>query len=58
MARGTAGIIVATPDALMQRTLPLTRLLNASMEIKQGEEISPSALVESLLLAGYKRAMR
>jgi transcription-repair coupling factor (superfamily II helicase) len=56
MARGTAGIVVATPDALMQRTLPLTRLLNSSVEIKQGEELSPSALAESLLLAGYKRS--
>jgi transcription-repair coupling factor (superfamily II helicase) len=56
MARGTAGIIVSTPDALMQRTLPLTRLLSASLEIRLGEELSPSALAETLLLAGYKRA--
>ncbi len=56
MARGTAGIIVATPDALMQRTLPLTRLLGSSMEIKMGEDLAPSVLAEALLLAGYKRA--
>jgi transcription-repair coupling factor (superfamily II helicase) len=56
MARGTAGIIVATPDALMQRTLPLTRLLSSSLEIKLGEELSPSALAEALLLAGYRRS--
>jgi transcription-repair coupling factor (superfamily II helicase) len=40
----------------MQRTLPLTRLLSASLEIRLGEELSPSALAETLLLAGYKRA--
>ncbi|MBR5114051.1 MAG: transcription-repair coupling factor [Oscillospiraceae bacterium] len=56
LALGKAPLCVATPDALMQRTAPKQVLLDRVAELRSGEELSPDALCELLVSAGYKRA--
>ena len=56
LALGKAPLCVATPDALMQRCAPKQVLLDRVAEISSGEELSPDALCELLVSAGYKRS--
>ncbi len=56
LALGKAPLCVATPDALMQRCAPKQVLLDRVAEIRSGEELSPDALCELLVSAGYKRS--
>ena len=55
LLRERAGVVVTTPDGLMQRTLPPERLDSACAEVRQGEETGPEKLTEALLLCGYQR---
>ncbi|NLL45834.1 MAG: transcription-repair coupling factor [Clostridiales bacterium] len=56
MAAGTAGVVVTTPDALMQRSIPRTRLKSARLTLKIGTEIKLSEAAERLIAAGYRRS--
>ncbi len=56
LAAGTAGVVVATAEALLQRTLPPAVLERASVALRLGQELAPEALVASLLACGYSRA--
>ena len=55
MAFGRSGIVVATVDGMMQRTLPPTALRDAVLTLRLGEEHDLRALAERLTAAGYVR---
>ena len=55
MAFGRTGIVVATVDGMMQRTLPPTALRDAVLTLRLGEEHDLRALAERLTAAGYAR---
>ena len=55
MAFGRTGIVVATVDGMMQRTLPPTALRDAVLTLRLGEEHDLRALAERLTAAGYVR---
>src|SRR5262245_49525206 len=55
IARGTARIVVASAAALLPRVTGPDRLLRASMDLKPGQEISPTDLAELLVDAGFTR---
>ena len=55
MARGEAAVVVATADALMQRTLPPKLLNSLAVTLKTGGRADLKVLAESLLSAGYTR---
>ena len=54
MAAEKAGIVVATAEALLTRTMPKDKLMSSVYSIKCGDEISIEQLVEKLLACGYK----
>ena len=54
LASEKAGIVVATAEALLTRTMPKDKLLGSVYSIKCGDEISIEQLVEKLLACGYK----
>lgn len=56
MARGRAGVLVTMPDALMQRAVPKSRLIDAKLEIKLGGEYKLEEIARSLVASGYRRA--
>ena len=55
LLEGTAPLLVATPDGLMQRTLPPKRLESVSFTLQVGDRAELSLLAEKLTLCGYKR---
>ena len=55
MAFGRTGIVVATVDGMLQRTLPPTALRDAVLTLRLGEEHDLRALAERLTAAGYVR---
>ena len=55
MAFGRTGIVVATVDGMMQRTLPPTALRDAVLTLRLGEKHDLRALAERLTAAGYVR---
>ena len=55
MASGRAQIVAATVEALLQRTLPKERLLQAACVLRSGKSYPPEEIVASLVAAGYKR---
>lgn len=52
---GDAPILVATVDALMQRTIPPHILSNAVMEIRNGGQYALESIIETLGRCGYSR---
>ncbi len=56
MARGEAPIVVSTPDALMQRTLPPAKLIETSFELVIDRDYDLEELSRKLLAAGYYRS--
>ena len=56
LANGGAGVLVATIDALMQRTLPPQALENAVIQAAPGARFDLSALGRTLTDMGYARA--
>ena len=48
-------IVVATPDALMLRTMPPDVLESLTVELKTGGSFDLAALTETLIRAGYQR---
>ena len=56
LAAGEASVLVATVDALMQRTLPPALLRGAVTEIKVGARFDLAALSKKLVEIGYVRA--
>ncbi len=55
LEEGTAQLLTATPDALMQRTLPPKRLQSAAFTLQVGQEVRLEALEDRLILCGYRR---
>ena len=55
MASGEAGAVIATPGALMARTLPKKLLLSLVVELKTGDRKDLNDLAETLSAAGYSR---
>jgi transcription-repair coupling factor (superfamily II helicase) len=47
-------IVIATPAAALERTLPLDVLLEASFEVRPGEELDQDRLVSALARLGYE----
>jgi transcription-repair coupling factor (superfamily II helicase) len=52
---GTARLIVASAAALLPRVSPAARLLEASVNLREGSEIDPRQLAELLVDAGFSR---
>jgi transcription-repair coupling factor (superfamily II helicase) len=55
LGSGTARVVVASAAALLPRVSPPARLLDASLELKPGQEISPQDLAAVLVDAGFTR---
>ena len=55
LLEGTSPLLVATPDGLMQRTLPPKRLEGVSFSLQVGDRAELGLLAEKLTLCGYKR---
>ena len=55
IAAGQARLIVSTPDALLQCTMPGERLLDAALSLEAGQSAEPADLAEHLLRCGYTR---
>ena len=55
LAAGEPRMIIATADALMQRTLPPQLLRKLTVELKVGGQADLKALAQTLLDAGYSR---
>ena len=54
MAAEKSGIVVATAEALLTRTIPKDKLISAAFSIKCGDEISIEQLVAQLISCSYK----
>lgn len=50
---GKAKCIISTPDAVMQTTMPKSKLLSFSISIRTGEEHSPEELCKKLTALGF-----
>ena len=55
LSRGQARVVVATVDALLQRTLPPRLLRELSISLEVGAQVDLTALSDRLLSAGYTR---
>ncbi len=55
LATGAARVIVASAPSLLPRVSSPKRLMNASIELKPGNEIAPTDLGELLIDAGFTR---
>ena len=55
LAAGEVQILTASVDALLQRTLPKSALLDATLTLKLGGSYDPEALARQLVAAGYLR---
>lgn len=55
LQNGSVSVLVTTPDALMQRTLPPERLADESFSLRIGDVTAPEALSERLIRCGYQR---
>ncbi len=55
LLQGEAELIIATADALMQRTVPAEKLREAAFSLSVGQEIELEAVCLKLAEAGYKR---
>ena len=53
--RGEADVIVTTPAAAVQATMPRARLAGLSVSLTVGEQTDPDALTDRLLAMGYAR---
>ncbi|MDD6012900.1 MAG: transcription-repair coupling factor [Oscillospiraceae bacterium] len=56
MIDGDYQFILASGEAAMQLTLPLSELKKRTLHIKSGEELSQHTIIRTLLSAGYVRA--
>jgi transcription-repair coupling factor (superfamily II helicase) len=55
LASGTARVVIASGPALLPRVSAASRILNASMNLKPGQDIAPEDLAELLVDAGFSR---
>src|SRR5580765_7781853 len=55
MANGTARVVVASAAALLPRVTAPARLRRASIELRPGQDVAPTDLVELLVDAGFSR---
>ena len=55
LVRGDCRLLLTTWEALAVRTMPKERLFSAALELRLGANISPAAVAERLVQAGYSR---
>ena len=55
IANGTARVVVASAPALLPRVTAPNRLRKASIDLRPGQDIAPTALAELLVDAGFSR---
>jgi len=55
MQRDLSPLILGTPDGLMQRTIPVDKLMRAAFSLKIGDHADPQNLANQLIQCGYKR---
>ncbi|MBQ8173968.1 MAG: transcription-repair coupling factor [Clostridia bacterium] len=55
LLRGEAEVIVTTPAAAVQATMPRTHLAELALTLQAGQEIAPGDLADGLLAMGYAR---
>ena len=55
MANGTARVVVASAAALLPRVTAPERLRSASVDLRPGQDIAPTDLIEILVDAGFSR---
>ncbi|MFN7917574.1 MAG: transcription-repair coupling factor [Vicinamibacterales bacterium] len=55
IVQGVARVVVASAPALLPRVSTPSRLMNAAIELKPGNEIAPTDLGELLVDAGFRR---
>jgi transcription-repair coupling factor (superfamily II helicase) len=55
LLRGSPGVVVTTPEALMQRVLPARLFQSALLPLKNGDEVNRETLVAALDARGYVR---
>jgi len=55
LASGTARVIIASASALLPRVSTPRHILNASMNLKPGQDVSPEDLSDLLVDAGFNR---
>lgn len=53
LASGDSGVIVTTPEAAMQITMPRERLDESSLSLRVGMELSPEELTQKLTAMGF-----
>lgn len=56
LAAGECPVLVATVEALLQRTMPKTLLTQASLTLRVGQSYDLNELTETLAAAGYSRS--
>lgn len=56
MLDGAYDVVLATPEAAVQLTIPREELLGNSFTLREGDDCSPEQLLRQLVLAGYSRA--
>lgn len=50
------GIVITSPEAALERTLPRDVLLDSNVEIESGSTIEPDELARKLAMLGYEKA--
>jgi len=58
LERGQAGFLVATAEAMLQRTMPPALLLGSARVLRVGEQYDLNELAEALARAGYTRCQQ
>ena len=58
LARGTSAAVVATADALLQRTMPPSLLQRLTMTLEVGARVELGTLAQRLTAAGYVRCQQ
>ncbi len=56
LASGENGIVIATPSAALERTLPAETLLDGTIEAAKGDELDLDRFVSTLIALGYEPA--
>lgn len=55
LAEGSAGVVIVTADAALQRFRKPSLFASFSIELNEGQELDPGRLEAGLIMAGYER---
>jgi transcription-repair coupling factor (superfamily II helicase) len=58
MTEGSSNVVVASPDALMQRSMPPKALREAAFRLDESFTGGPEALIRGLIRCGYSRSLQ